>query len=118
MGVGAGHGVQLAPVRLHHHHARSPGRGGDVPQRPVGVALRKIDLVDGLPCPQGFDHGVATLDYAVRFRGQRVFLLIVHKALLRGVSAAAPGRSIQIKIRTVRRFSNPRHRRSTVLCRL
>ena len=79
VGVGAAHAVQLTLVRLHHHDARSPGLGGDVSQGLVRLPLLEVDLVDGLPCPQGLDDGVAAFDDAVGLSGEIGFLLFVHR---------------------------------------
>ena len=78
VGVGAAHAVQLPLVGLHHHDARRPGLGGDVPQRLVRLPLLEVNFVNVLPRPQGLDDGVASLDDAVSLGGQSVFSLFVH----------------------------------------
>ena len=76
MGVGQAHGVQLAPVGLHHHDAGGAGFGGDVPQRLIRLALGDVNFIDSRLRPQGLDDRVAALDDAVRLGvGQRPSVL-------------------------------------------
>ena len=70
VGMGAAHGVQLPPVRLHHHHARRPGFGGNMSQGLVRLSLLEVNFVNRLPCPQGLNDGVAPLDDAVGLGSQ------------------------------------------------
>ena len=69
VGVGAAHGVQLPPVRFHHHGPGGAGLGGDVAQGLVRLALLQVDFINGRPGPQGLDDGVPPLDDAVGLGG-------------------------------------------------
>ena len=62
VGVGAAHGVQLAPVGVHHHDALFPGGGGDVAQGGVRVPTGKEDFINGNSGPKRLDDGVPALD--------------------------------------------------------
>ena len=54
-----------------------------MPQGLVRLPLLEVDLVDGLPRPQGFDDGVAPLDDTVGLGGQVLFSPFFHKLLPR-----------------------------------
>ena len=82
------HGVQLPPVRLHHHDARRPGLGGHVAQGAVRLPLLQVDLINGGSRPQSFDNGVASFDDAVGFGGEAVSSLFVHSVSLAENSVA------------------------------
>ena len=65
MTVGKAHGVQLPPIRLHHHSSRFFCVGGDAAEGPVCLSLGKIDLVDGRSGTEGLCYGVAPFNDAV-----------------------------------------------------
>ena len=44
----------------------------------VRLPLLEVDLVDGLPCPQGFNDGVAPFDDAVGLSSQVLFFPFFH----------------------------------------
>ena len=67
VGVGQAHGVQLAPVGLHHHDALAPRRGGNVAQGGVGLPLGNIDFIHRCARPQSLQHRIAALDDPVGF---------------------------------------------------
>ena len=65
MGTGPAHGVEFAPVRLHHYRPGVAGGGRDKAKRLVRLSLLEIDLVHPYPRPQGLYYGIAPLYDAV-----------------------------------------------------
>ena len=62
MAAGFAHGVQLPPVRLHHHDPRPLRLGDDAAQGVVRLPPGDVQLIHGGSGPQGLGDRVAALD--------------------------------------------------------
>src|SRR5699024_11308524 len=63
--VGEAHGVQLPPVRLHHHRPRPLGVGRQAGEGAVRLPFGDVQLVNRDAGADGLRHGVAPLDAAL-----------------------------------------------------